>query len=100
MRGRPNPTRWLAILFAFALTACQSTSNPTPLATISPSPTLAFVTNTSEPQPTAANPPTPTALPTVPASVIELEGADILPGFSIVKFAEIYRPTSFSFDTQ
>lgn len=32
--------------------------------------------------------------------MIELEGAEVLPGFSILKFADQYRPTAFAFDAQ
>jgi glucose/arabinose dehydrogenase len=100
MQIKHYPMRWLAMLFAFALVACQSTQNPTQSPTSATIPTLVSPTDTHAPQPTATNLPTPTALPTVPASVIELEGADVLPGFSIIKFADVYRPTAFAFDEQ
>ena len=49
---------------------------------------------------------TPTALesatliptPTLPAALIELEGATLPPGFSLLTFATLYRPTAFTFD--
>jgi len=100
MQIKHYPMRWLAMLFAFALVACQSTQNPTQSPTSATIPTLVSPTDTHAPQPTATNLPTPTALPTVPASVIELEGTDVLPGFSIIKFADVYRPTAFAFDEQ
>ena len=90
--------RWLVMLSAFVLAACQSAPNPTHLPASPPIPTSAPITPT--PIPTATNPPTSTALPTVPVSVIELEGAEVLPGFSIIKFADVYRPTAFAFDEQ
>jgi glucose/arabinose dehydrogenase len=43
---------------------------------------------------------TETPVPTVPASTVELEGADVPPGFSLIKFADLYRPTGFAFDPQ
>jgi len=36
----------------------------------------------------------------MPASIVELAGAEVQPGFSIIKFAEVYRPTAFAFDSQ
>ena len=100
MQIKHYPMRWLAMLFAFALVACQSAQNPTQSPTSATIPTLVSPTDTHAPQPTATNLPTPTALPTVPASVIELEGAEVLPGFSLIKFADLYRPTAFAFDAQ
>jgi glucose/arabinose dehydrogenase len=43
-------------------------------------------------------PNTPTAVPTIPASVVELPGAELPPGFSLIKFADLARPTAFAFD--
>lgn len=43
---------------------------------------------------------TPTSLPTVPASVVELDGAQVQPGFSLTKYADLPRPTAFAFDSQ
>jgi putative membrane-bound dehydrogenase-like protein len=31
---------------------------------------------------------------------VELDGADVPPGFSLIKFADLYRPTGFAFDEQ
>jgi len=31
---------------------------------------------------------------------VELEGAEVPPGFSLIKFADLYRPTAFTFDAQ
>lgn len=36
--------------------------------------------------------------PTIPVSVNELDGADLPPGFSLIKFANVPRPTAFAFD--
>lgn len=75
------------------LAACQPT-----IATA----TLAPSTDTSiAPLSTPTQPPaTQTAVPTVPASVVELEGAEVQPGFSLTKFADLQRPTAFAFDSQ
>ncbi len=89
---------WLAGIVIFSMTACQPTATPTSASTSSPIPTLAALTDTPIPAPTAID--TPTAIPTVPAVVIELSGAELQPGFSIIKFAEVYRPTAFAFDSQ
>lgn len=43
-------------------------------------------------------PDTPVAEPTIPASVIELDGAELPPGFSLIKYADLPRPTAFAFD--
>ena len=55
-------------------------------------------TGTPVPEPTTTK--TPTPIPTVPASIVELKGAEVSPGFSLIKFADLYRPTAFAFDRQ
>jgi glucose/arabinose dehydrogenase len=40
----------------------------------------------------------PTMQATVPASIVELDGAELPPGFSLIKFASVPRPTAFAFD--
>jgi putative membrane-bound dehydrogenase-like protein len=82
------------------LGACQTVSTPTPVGTITPTLTPGNPTSTPLPPPTATQPPSATAVPTIPASTIELEGAEVPPGFSIIKFADVYRPTAFTFDAQ
>jgi glucose/arabinose dehydrogenase len=80
------------LLFVFlVLAACQPV--PIPEAVL-PSPPIATVTQ----HPASPLPNTPTAVPTIPASVIELAGAELPPGFSLVKFADLPRPTAFAFD--
>ena len=93
--------QFLLWLISFVvLVACQSTSTPTsiPVASSLAAVTLAKPTDTHRPQLTSTT--VPISSPTVPASVIELEGAELLPGFSIIKFTEVYRPTAFTFDQQ
>ena len=89
---------WLTGIFLFTIAACQPVSITPPLATSSPLPTFESSTNTPAPQPTSTD--LPTVLPTPPKSLIELDGAELPPGFSIIKFAEVYRPTAFAFDSQ
>ena len=75
-----------------ALTACQSaTALPTtvPLSTESPTITPSLQPDTS---------PTPVYTATIPATTSELEGTILQPGFSILKFATLYRPTALTFD--
>ena len=69
------------------VTLSPPTSTPPP-ATETPLPPTAAVTETV----------VPTA--TIPASTVELEGAEIAVGFSLIKFADLYRPTAFAFDRQ
>lgn len=85
----------LIVFTVIMLAACQpGTSTVTP-----PAPTAtSFPTETPVPQPTTTE--TPTPIPTVPASTVELEGAEVPPGFSLIKFADLYRPTAFTFDAQ
>lgn len=71
------------------------------LAPEEPTPTLIPTDEPSEPTavPVPTDTPEPTAEPTVPSEVvIEVEGAELPPGFSIVKFADVRRPTSIAFD--
>lgn len=79
------------------LAACQS---PTTIATISPStsaPVPPTFTETAVPLPTGMDTAAPT--PTVPESVVELDGAELPPGFSLIKFADLPRATAFTFDS-
>ena len=89
----------LILFTVIALTACgPNTSTVTP-----PSPTTAtFPAETPPSQPTVTETPTPTltVIPTLPASTVELEGAEVPAGFSLIKFADLYRPTAFTFDEQ
>jgi putative membrane-bound dehydrogenase-like protein len=54
-------------------------------------PTFATTTATLRP---------PAVIGTIPPSIIELEGTILPQGFSIIKFADLYRPTAFAFDAQ
>lgn len=85
----------LIVFTVIMLAACQpGTSTVTP-----PAPTAtSFPTQTPVPQPTTTE--TLTPIPTIPASTVELKGAEVPPGFSLIKFADLYRPTAFTFDAQ
>ncbi|MCI0555664.1 MAG: PQQ-dependent sugar dehydrogenase [Anaerolineae bacterium] len=84
------------LLGSLVLVACQP-------ATITTTPSLSSTTASPTGTPTIL-PPTlteaPTSIPTIPDSIVELNGAEVQPGFSLIKFADLYRPTSFAFDTQ
>jgi len=85
----------LCLLGVLVLVACQPAAGTTtlPAATLT-APSIA--TETSVPQPTAPGSPVP--IPTIPESTVELKGAEVPPGFSLIKFADLYRPTAFAFD--
>ena len=87
--------RRFVILIVLMLVGCQSaTSIATPPSLTSTS----FPSETPIPQATLTQAPTYT--PTVPASTVELEGADVPQGFSLIKFADLYHPTAITFDAQ
>ncbi len=84
----------LLILLMAACRPATSTVTPPPLTPT----TTSLPTETASPQPTTTE--TPAQVATVPASTVELEGAEVPPGFSLIKFADLYRPTGFAFDAQ
>ena len=88
----------LWLISSVLLVACQSTTTPTSIPVETSLPTVTLVSSTDTPLPRLTATTLPTGSPTIPASVIELEGVELLPGFSIIKFADIYRPTAFAFD--
>jgi glucose/arabinose dehydrogenase len=91
--------RVFSVFLLLLLVACQPATTtvtstvPTPTA-----PSLPTETVSAPATPTLR--PTFTAVPTVPASTVELEGAEVPPGFSLIKFADLYRPTGFTFDSE
>lgn len=88
--------RYLIVIGILILVACQpATSIVTPS---SPGATLPPPETPSIPPPTSTE--APAAMPTIPDSVVELNGAEVQPGFSLIKFADLYRPTAFTFDTR
>ena len=82
------------LLALLLLPSCQQLPTITPTAANSAIVTFQSSTPTLLP---ATVPPSLTS--TIPASVVELEGAEIQPGFSLTKFADLPRPTAFAFDT-
>ncbi|HKY56084.1 MAG TPA: PQQ-dependent sugar dehydrogenase [Anaerolineales bacterium] len=89
--------RYFMILGILVLVSCQPVSTSTVTPSL-PSAT-AFPTETPTILPPTSTE-TPPSIPTVPASVVELEGAEIQPGFSLIKFVDFYRPIAFAFDAQ
>ena len=87
--------RRLVMLIVLTLVACQSVTSTATSPSLA---TTSFPTKTPIPQPTATE--TPTPIPTIPASSVELKGAEVPQGFSLIKFADLYRPTAFAFDAQ
>ena len=79
------------------LVGCQPATSTTAPPTLAPT-TTSFPTDTPLPEVTATETPAPTPNPTIPASVVELKGAEAPTGFSLIKFADLYRPTAFAFD--
>ena len=91
-----NFSRFL-IVCNLVLVGCQPASMTGTATLPVPNATASFAeTPTSQPASTE----TAVSTPTVPAVIIELEGAELPPGFSIIKFADLYRPLAFAFDAQ
>src|SRR5688572_76117 len=95
MRKFNSCFRRFVMFVVLMLMGCQSATStatsPSPTSTSSPP-------QTPIPQPTFTEAPTHT--PTIPASTVELEGAELPQGFSLIKFADLYHPIAFTFDTQ
>src|SRR5258706_2876565 len=99
MNLNSKPSRWFLSMLVIMLVACQPEPTLAPAVTTSPRPALSTLTDTLlPPSPTPTN--APTAIPTIPAVTIELAGTELQPGFSILKFADVYRPPAFAFDAQ
>jgi len=73
------------------LVACQPAPGNETITLATPT-----ITETSTPQPIVTD--TATPAPTIPASVVELDGVEVQPGFSLIKYADLPRPTAFAFD--
>jgi hypothetical protein len=87
--------RRFIMLIVLMLVACQPEASTVTF----PSPTgTPFPTETPILQPTATE--TLTPIPTIPISSVELKGAEVPQGFSLIKFADLYSPTAFAFDAQ
>lgn len=86
-------TTTILLSLALALIACEAVP-ATPTAVPTSSDGLATAIPSLTPEASA----TPIYTPTIPVSISELEGAFLQPGFSILKFATVYRPTALTFD--
>jgi glucose/arabinose dehydrogenase len=101
-----------ATLTATAIAIITPTVQRTPLPptaaatdTLPPLRETAQATSIPSSTPTATPSTTPTASPTAtleppPPAVVEIEGATLPLGFSLIKFSDFYRPTSLAFDSQ
>jgi glucose/arabinose dehydrogenase len=88
-------TRCFTVIVLLILVACRPVTSTATLQF----PTITFTplpTETPVPQPTFTE--TPVSTPTIPSSTVELNGAEVQPGFSLIKFADLYRPTAITFD--
>ena len=85
-------------LFALTLIVLVGRQSATSIATVLAPTKTSPPTDTAVPRPTPTE--APTLIPTVPASTVELSGAEVPQGFSVIKFADLYRPTAFAFDDQ
>jgi glucose/arabinose dehydrogenase len=101
VKAKGNMTKILKGLFVLmtcALAACQpGTITPAPVtATVSTDPPLP---PTSTETPTEVPTETATLVPTAPPSTVELEGAELPDGFSLIKFADVPSATAIAFDS-
>jgi putative membrane-bound dehydrogenase-like protein len=80
--------RILLVIFTF-LAACRPVPSTEIPASPAPTETAISIVPISN---------TPTVEPTIPASRNELDGAELQPGFSLIKYADLPRPTAFAFD--
>lgn len=85
---------WIACIL---LAACKTAEAPIASFTPTVIPPLSTITDTPGPQATLTE--TPLPAPTIPASIVELEGAEVQPGFSLIRFADVPRPTAIAFDS-
>jgi glucose/arabinose dehydrogenase len=90
--------RIILILICTVLAACQ----PLPgMVTVPPATATSTLppaaTETSTLPPPTKETPSPVATSTIPDSVVELAGAEVSPGFSLIRFADLYRPTGITF---
>ncbi|MCI0397852.1 MAG: PQQ-dependent sugar dehydrogenase [Chloroflexi bacterium] len=74
------------------MAASIGTAAPAPTTT----PQFPAAIPTETPAPT--NTPNPTATPTIPPAVVEVAGATLASGFSMTRYADMYRPTGLAFD--
>ena len=87
----------ISILALILLAACQSIPDETPIPLVTSIATLPAQSLVPTLAPTALS--SSTLPSTIPPSVIELDGAEVQPGFSLIKYADLPRPTAFAFDS-
>ncbi len=85
----------LPLFLCIVLSACQSVQGISPVSQTLVPP-IATSTQVLAVPPTLTD--TPTVTPTIPASINELDGTEVPPGFSLIKFADVPRPTAIVFD--
>ena len=93
----PEPTGGAAT--AVSSTATQPAMIPTLANPVEMTAVPTETTNPPLPEGTATAAPDPTEPLPAPEPVIDLPGATVPPGFSFIKFADIYRPTGLAFDS-
>jgi glucose/arabinose dehydrogenase len=90
--------RKILILVCTVLVACQPGPGTVTVLPATATRTIPPVTSeTPAPPPIATETPSPVPTPTIPDAVVELDGAVLPPGFSLIKFADLYRPTGIAF---
>lgn len=87
------PLLWNLILILVTTSCGNQTATPTP--TTGPTSIIPSQSPTKQ----ISSTPSPTNQP-IPELINELEGSQLEPGFSLIKYAEAYRPTAFAFDKQ
>ncbi len=85
----------ILIISCLILVACEAVPIISP-----PSSTPTVVNPTLTPIPLLTVTELPTATSTAPASINEVDGAELQPGFSLIKFADVTRPTAIAFDAR
>lgn len=90
--------RKIVFVVSILLAACQTATGTPPPATMTGTISSSIPVETLTPQPTETN--LPVSTPTVPESVVELDGAVVPPGFSLIRFSDLPRPTAITFDGQ
>lgn len=98
MKDCDNRLKKILLSVCILLVACQPTVTTATI--VPPANTGAVATSTETPIPQPPLTDTPTPVPTIPASVVEFDGAEVQPGFSLIKFADLPRPTAFAFDSR
>jgi glucose/arabinose dehydrogenase len=86
------------LIFIISLVSCKPVVRPSTIVPASGTSPGSIATETAISQPMTTS--TAAIEPTIPASVVELDGAEVPPGFSLIRFADVPRPTAFTFNAQ